>query len=75
MFNRLVAVALALALVAPVFAAPVARPAYFETDPMLQVGEKAASSYAETSKRAYFETDPMLQVGEKAASSYAEDAN
>jgi hypothetical protein len=43
----------------------------FETDPMLQVGEKEASSYAE-SKRAIFETDPMLQVGEKYASSYAE---
>lgn len=39
---------------------------------MLQVGEKAASSYAESDKRANFETDPMLQVGEKAASSYAE---
>jgi hypothetical protein len=38
---------------------------------MLQVGQKAASSYAE-GKRAHFETDPMLQVGQKAASSYAE---
>lgn len=46
----------------------------FETDPMLQVGEKEASSYAGTSsKRANFETDPMLQVGEKEASSYAEN--
>lgn len=40
---------------------------------MLQVGEKAASSYAESYKRANFETDPMLQVGQKAASSYAEN--
>lgn len=55
-------------------AAPVARPANFETDPMLQVGEKEASSYADSSaKRAYFETDPMLQVGQKEASSYAEN--
>ncbi|KUI73761.1 hypothetical protein VM1G_09582 [Cytospora mali] len=60
---------LSLALVAPCFAAPTS---HFETDPMLQVGEKAASSYAESGKRAHFETDPMLQVGEKAASSYAE---
>ncbi|KAI4211708.1 MAG: hypothetical protein LQ351_005482 [Letrouitia transgressa] len=44
----------------------------FETDPMLQVGEKTSSSYAENKKRANFETDPMLQVGEKAASSYAD---
>ncbi|KAI0547589.1 hypothetical protein F4679DRAFT_586462 [Xylaria curta] len=64
MLARVTIITLALTLV-------VARPANFETDPMLQVGQKAASSYAE-SKRAHFETDPMLQVGEKAASSYAE---
>ncbi|KAM3070555.1 hypothetical protein ACMFMF_008008 [Clarireedia jacksonii] len=47
----------------------------FETDPILQVGEKSASSYAENNKieRADFETDPMLQVGEKSASSYAQN--
>ncbi|KAI2470515.1 hypothetical protein F4781DRAFT_430319 [Annulohypoxylon bovei var. microspora] len=73
MFARLSTVALVLVLVAPIFAAPVAQPAYFETDPMLQVGQKTDSSYAEGSKRAIFETDPMLQVGEKAASSYAEN--
>ncbi|KUI58273.1 hypothetical protein VP1G_05566 [Cytospora mali] len=56
---------LSLALVVPCFAAPASHP-------MLQVGEKAASSYAESGKRANFETDPMLQVGEKSASSYAE---
>ncbi|KAI1398271.1 hypothetical protein F4819DRAFT_40975 [Hypoxylon fuscum] len=72
MFARLSTIVLALALVAPILAAPAPRPANFETDPMLQVGEKAASSYAESDKRANFETDPMLQVGEKAASSYAE---
>ncbi|KAI1342355.1 hypothetical protein F5Y15DRAFT_412864 [Xylariaceae sp. FL0016] len=75
MLSRIVLVTFALALVGPIVAAPAARPANFETDPMLQVGEKAASSYAEDSKRANFETDPMLQVGEKAASSYAEESS
>ncbi|KAI1822697.1 hypothetical protein F4861DRAFT_540744 [Xylaria intraflava] len=60
-----------LAIIALTLTLAVALPANFETDPMLQVGQKAASSYAER-KRAHFETDPMLQVGEKAASSYAE---
>ncbi|OTB09044.1 hypothetical protein M426DRAFT_316338 [Hypoxylon sp. CI-4A] len=73
MFVRLNIIAFALALVAPILAAPTPQPANFETDPMLQVGQKAASSYAENYKRANFETDPMLQVGQKAASSYAEN--
>ncbi|CAG8981831.1 hypothetical protein HYALB_00013994 [Hymenoscyphus albidus] len=51
-------------------AIPVAKPANFETDPMLQVGEVESSSYAE--KRANFETDPMLQVGEVENRSYAQ---
>ncbi|KAI2619633.1 hypothetical protein GGR54DRAFT_639957 [Hypoxylon sp. NC1633] len=72
MFSRLSTIALVLVLAGHIFAAPAAQPAHFETDPMLQVGEKAASSYA-GDKRAHFETDPMLQVGEKTASSYAEN--
>ncbi|KAI0478031.1 hypothetical protein F4859DRAFT_513613 [Xylaria cf. heliscus] len=64
MLVRLAVIALSLTTTA-------ALPANFETDPMLQVGQKAASSYAET-RRANFETDPMLQVGQKAVSSYAE---
>ncbi|KAI1649240.1 uncharacterized protein F4817DRAFT_314182 [Daldinia loculata] len=43
--------ALALILMVPTFATPVAYPANFETDPMLQVGNKEASSYAGSYKR------------------------
>ncbi|KAI1456852.1 hypothetical protein F4805DRAFT_206482 [Annulohypoxylon moriforme] len=58
MLARVSTITLILALMAQSFAAPAAQPAHFEaegfkranfeTDPMLQVGGKAASSYAET---------------------------
>ncbi|KAI1441839.1 hypothetical protein F5Y02DRAFT_287420 [Annulohypoxylon stygium] len=73
MLARVSTVSLVLVMVAQIFAAPVARPENFETDPMLQVGQETESSYAKSSyKRANFETDPMLQVGQKTDSSYAE---
>ncbi|KAI1631587.1 hypothetical protein F4809DRAFT_646274 [Biscogniauxia mediterranea] len=72
MLARLSTVALALVLIGPSLTAPVAQPANFKTDPMLQARQKSALPHAENYKRANFETDPMLQVGEKSASSYAE---
>ncbi|KAI0889448.1 uncharacterized protein GGS22DRAFT_185027 [Annulohypoxylon maeteangense] len=66
MLARVSTVAIVLAFVAQIFAAPVAQPANFETDPMLQVGQKADSSYAEGAKRANFEAGPLL-----GASAYA----
>ncbi|KAI1094219.1 hypothetical protein F5B19DRAFT_70448 [Rostrohypoxylon terebratum] len=73
MLARVSIVSLVLVMVTQIFAAPVAHPDNFETDPMLQVGVETESSYAKSEyKRANFETDPMLQVGQKEDSSYAE---
>ncbi|KAI1182594.1 thiamine pyrophosphate enzyme [Nemania serpens] len=52
-----------------VVAAPMPKTHNFESDPLLDVGSPAESSYA--TKRANFESDPLLGVGDKAESSYA----